>query len=175
MQHRFLFFLLYSSLTNGLSDNWNFLTTRTSSWNAWSTLTLFLALHSIYGILSWRLSCWASSRFTWRWNSKSDLLPTINIGNSSRSFTRRICRWNLNISSKLEWSVTEKTRRKPSPDRIYCSRIAENSSWPAVSNTKVAKIISFSSNMLQLLDWQTYYLTCKEYRRWHIALYRSLQ
>jgi len=32
-------------------------------------------------------------------------------------------------------SVTEKTSKKPSPDLIYCSLIALNSSWPAVSNT----------------------------------------
>lgn len=56
------------------------------------------------------------------------LFPTINIGNSSRSFTRRICLWNLQTSSKLDLSVTEKTSKKPSPDRMYCSRMALNSS-----------------------------------------------
>ena len=32
-------------------------------------------------------------------------------------------------------SVTEKTSKNPSPDLIYCSLIALNSSWPAVSKT----------------------------------------
>nr|CAD7445244.1 unnamed protein product [Timema bartmani] len=32
-------------------------------------------------------------------------------------------------------SVTENTRRKPSPDLMYCSRMALNSSCPAVSST----------------------------------------
>ena len=74
------------------------------------------------------------------WCSKSALLPTINIGNSSRSLTLSICLWNLANSSKLAWSATEKTRRKPSPDLMYCSRIALNSSWPAVSKTKMKNL-----------------------------------
>lgn len=33
-------------------------------------------------------------------------------------------------------SVTEYMRRKPSPDRMYCSRMALKASCPAVSSTK---------------------------------------
>ena len=43
-------------------------------------------------------------------------------------------------TADLLLSVTENTSRKPSPDLIYCSLIALNSSWPAVSNTKTSKI-----------------------------------
>ena len=32
--------------------------------------------------------------------------------------------------------MTENTMRNPSPERMYCSLIALNSSWPAVSKTK---------------------------------------
>jgi len=37
-------------------------------------------------------------------------------------------------------SVTENTNKKPSPDLMYCSLIALNSSWPAVSNTKTEQL-----------------------------------
>lgn len=78
---------------------------------------------------------------TRRWWLKSDLLPTSSIGNSSRSLTRRICFWNLLISAKLLWSVNENTNKNPSPDRMYCSRIALNSSWPAVSRTRIRETL----------------------------------
>ena len=55
------------------------------------------------------------------------------------SLTRRICVWKWWMFSKLCVSVTEYTRRNPSPFRIYCSRIALNSSWPAVSSTETGK------------------------------------
>lgn len=42
----------------------------------------------------------------------------------------------LNTDTNLPLSVTEKTKRKPSPVLIYCSLIAPNSSCPAVSRTK---------------------------------------
>jgi len=51
------------------------------------------------------------------------------------SFTLSICCWNVKISSKLCRDVIEYTRRNPSPVRMYCSLIAEYSSWPAVSST----------------------------------------
>jgi len=38
-------------------------------------------------------------------------------------------------------SVTENTNRKPSPDLIYCSLIALNSSWPAVSSTEKQTLV----------------------------------
>lgn len=51
------------------------------------------------------------------------------------SLTRRMSWWNRSTCSKLALSVTEKTMRNPSPVLIYCSLIALNSSWPAVSST----------------------------------------
>ena len=42
----------------------------------------------------------------------------------------------FNIGTNLPLSVTEKTKRKPSPVLMYCSLIAPNSSCPAVSRTK---------------------------------------
>lgn len=47
--------------------------------------------------------------------------------------------WNRSTCSKLALSVTEKTMRNPSPVLIYCSLIALNSSWPAVSSTMKMK------------------------------------
>lgn len=44
--------------------------------------------------------------------------------------------WNRSTCSKLALSVTEYTIRNPSPVRMYCSRMALNSSCPAVSSTK---------------------------------------
>ena len=40
------------------------------------------------------------------------------------SLTRRICWWNVLISSKLVRDVMEYTHKKPSPVRMYCSRMA---------------------------------------------------
>lgn len=51
------------------------------------------------------------------------------------SLTRSMSWWNRSTCSKLALSVTEKTMRKPSPVLMYCSLIALNSSWPAVSST----------------------------------------
>lgn len=51
------------------------------------------------------------------------------------SLTRKMSWWNRSTCSKLALSVTEKTMRNPSPVLIYCSLIALNSSWPAVSST----------------------------------------
>lgn len=42
-------------------------------------------------------------RLTDRLSSKSALFATKIMGNSSRSFTLKICFWNLYISSKLQW------------------------------------------------------------------------
>ena len=53
------------------------------------------------------------------------------------SLTRRMSWWKRSTCSKLALSVTEKTMRKPSPVRMYCSRMALNSSCPAVSRTAV--------------------------------------
>jgi hypothetical protein len=65
--------------------------------------------------------------------SRSDLLPTISMGTWSESFTRRICSRNAATSLKLPRLVMLYTQRKPWPFRMYWSRIAEYSSWPAVS------------------------------------------
>lgn len=65
--------------------------------------------------------------------SRSDLLPTIRMGTWSESFTRRICSRNAATSLKLPRLVMLYTQRKPCPFRMYWSRIAEYSSWPAVS------------------------------------------
>lgn len=51
------------------------------------------------------------------------------------SLTRSMSWWNRSTCSKLALSVTEKTMRNPSPVLMYCSLIALNSSWPAVSST----------------------------------------
>lgn len=51
------------------------------------------------------------------------------------SLTLRICVWKFCMFWKLWRSVTENTSRNPSPFLIYCSLIALNSSWPAVSST----------------------------------------
>ena len=61
---------------------------------------------------------------TWRSYSKSHLFATTMTGKLSWSFTRRICWWNVVISSKEFREVMEYTKRKPSPVLIYCSRIA---------------------------------------------------
>lgn len=63
------------------------------------------------------------------------LLATRSTGYSALSLTRSTCRYSLPASSKLFRSVTEYTRRNPRPFLMYCSRIAENSSCPAVSRT----------------------------------------
>ena len=54
------------------------------------------------------------------------------------------CLWNLKISSYDVLSDKEKTRRKPSPDLMYCSLMALNSSWPAVSKTEISQVLPLS-------------------------------
>lgn len=51
MEH---FFELFcgNALIGGLSDSWNLLTIRTSSWNDWSMFIPAFALHSMYGIFN---------------------------------------------------------------------------------------------------------------------------
>ena len=56
---------------------------------------------------------------TTRCCARSALFPTNIIGNSSRSLTLKICLWNRVTSSKDVLSVTENTKRNPSPDLIY--------------------------------------------------------
>lgn len=46
----------------------------------------------------------------------------------------------------LPLSVTEKTSRKPSPVLMYCSRMAPNSSCPAVSRTEHKQNIDYYSS-----------------------------
>lgn len=85
--------------------------------------------------------------------AKIRLLPVLNLQNSHEeicyalfsltnwtltphlSLTLRICVWKFCMFWKLWRSVTENTSRNPSPFLIYCSLIALNSSWPAVSST----------------------------------------
>ena len=71
------------------------------------------------------------------------------MGKMSLSLTRRICCWKVLISSKLSRDVIEYTSRKPSPVRMYCSRIAEYSSWPAVSSTSSSATSSSTMHCLR--------------------------
>lgn len=103
---------------------------------------------------------------------KSHLLPTSTIGTSSASLTRFICSryvplkiqliihsfylhlsslCNIPISSKLLALFTANTNRNPSPVRIYWSRMAEYSSWPAVSkmsNKHVSPSVYYKINII---------------------------
>eukprot|EP01139_Manchomonas_bermudensis_P023293 Amastigsp_a840986_14082.p2 type:complete len:161 gc:universal Amastigsp_a840986_14082:166-648(+) len=106
---------------------------RTSWKNASSTLTRVLAEVSRNGTEKPFASCSPSAVETWRSDSRSHLLPQIMIGTASASLTRRIWSRNAVISSNAEREVMAYTHRKPSPVRMYWSRIAEYSSWPAVS------------------------------------------
>ena len=61
---------------------------------------------------------------TCRSYSRSHLLAIRMTGKLSLSFTRRICWWNVLISSKEFREVMEYTSKKPSPVRMYCSLMA---------------------------------------------------
>jgi len=108
---------------------------RTSSVKASSTLIRFFAEVSINRQPNLFASCSPAADDTWRWSFKSDLFAINTTGKESLSFTRKICCWNVVISSKDVCELMAYTSRKPSPVRIYCSRITEYSSWPAVSST----------------------------------------
>lgn len=81
--------------------------------------------------------------------SRSHLLATTMTGNESLSFTRRICWWNVLISSKELREVIEYTSKKPSPVRMYCSRIALN----------INKMCQESRLMQKRNDWPVFLLT----------------
>lgn len=85
-------------------------------------------------------------------DSREHLLPTRTMGKKSLSFTRRICCWKVVISSKLWRLVMLYTSRKPSAVLIYCSLIAEYSSWPAVSSTSSR---ATSSSMTHCLRYES--------------------
>jgi len=71
-----------------------------------------------------------------------------------------------NKRSYLNLSDTENTNKKPSPERIYCSLMALNSSWPAVSKTvKRREMIDQLSSFSLLLD-KHFSFTYGRHRAW---------
>ena len=58
--------------------------------------------------------------------------------------------WTTFYPRFRENAESENTKRKPSPDLMYCSRIAENSSWPAVS--RISNLATFPS-MTHCFSW----------------------
>ena len=70
---------------------------------------------------------------TCRSYSRSHLLAIRMTGKLSLSFTRRICWWNVLISSKEFREVMEYTSKNPSPVRMYCSLMALQIKRPAFS------------------------------------------
>lgn len=56
----------------------------------------------------------------------------------------------------LPRSLSANTSKKPSPERMYCSLIAPNSSWPAVSKTEKHK----HTNTHIAFPWESGYVNC---------------
>lgn len=73
------------------------------------------------------------------WEEEGKLLIRKLIHEDSESETRKsfltLTDTHTHTHPYLPLSLSANTSRKPSPERMYCSLIAPNSSWPAVSKT----------------------------------------
>lgn len=88
------------------------------------------------------------------------------IGTSSASLTRFICSRYWSISSKLFGLLTAKTQRKPSPVRMYWSRIALKRReirffWPVGFAVALCRDLWISKNLSPILE----FLISKNVRR----------
>lgn len=130
---------------NLFSHSWHFTTLpiRRFRHKSWQSAKLVCSLRKVDAILMLNQDTAACQTTIWRVKWRFSLAWWIFIYNCSnalvivtyRSLTRSMSWWNRSTCSKLALSVTEKTMRKPSPVLMYCSLIALNSSWPAVSST----------------------------------------